>query len=151
MAMSLTGGDKLRMHLNGIAEKISRGKAVNVGFLEGAAPEPDGTPVATIAAINEYGNPKNGQPPRPFFRRMIETKKAGWGTSFNAVLKASNMDTAKALALMGEGMRGQLIESINEFIDPPLATSTVQQKGFDKPLINKGHMRDSADYEVKSS
>ena len=148
MAMSLHGGDQLRTKLNGIAEKLARGRAVNVGFLEGAAPESDGTPVATIAAINEYGNPANGQPPRPFFRQMIQAKKDGWGVSFNAALQASNMDAAKALRIMGEGMRGQLIESINEFSDPPNAPSTIERKGFNKPLINTGHMRDSAAFEV---
>ncbi len=148
MAMSLHGGDQLRTKLNGIAEKLARGRAVNVGFLEGAAPEPDGTPVATVAAANEYGDPGHNRPPRPFFRQMIQAKKAGWGVTFGALLKNSHMDTAQALRLMGEGMRGQLIDSINEFSDPPNAPSTIERKGFNKPLINKGHMRDSADFEV---
>lgn len=149
MAVSLKGGDQLRMKLNGIAEKIGRGKEVRVGFLEGAAPEPDGTPIATVAAIDEYGNPANGQPPRPFFRNMIAAKKDGWGGTFATLMKSEDMDSKKALALMGQEIRDQLVESINEFTDPPLAPSTIEKKGFDKPLIDKGYMRDGAGLEVK--
>lgn len=149
MAVSLHGGDKLRAHLNGLAEKIGRGKRVDVGFLAGAAPEPDGTPVATIAAINEYGNPAHNQPPRPFFRQMIAEKKSGWGETFGNLMKASNMDSSKALNLMGEGIGGQLKQSINDLTQPPLAPSTIARKGSDKPLIDTGHMWNSVSHEVK--
>lgn len=148
MAVSLHGGDKLRARLNGLAEKIGRGKRVDVGFLEGAT-YPDGTPVATIAAINEYGNPARNQPPRPFFRQMIADKKSGWGETFGSLMKASNMDSSKALDLMGECIDGQLKQSINDLTQPPLAPSTIARKGFDKPLIQSGVMVNSVSHEVK--
>lgn len=148
MAIGLHGGDKLRMHLNGIAEKIARGKEVRVGFLEGAT-YPDGTPVATVAAIQEYGT--KTIPARPFFRQMIAEKKDGWGSSLGVILKASDMDSSKALGLMGEGIEGQLKASINELTQPPLAPSTVAKKGFDKPLIDTAHMRNSVSHEVDAN
>lgn len=49
-----SGGAALEAKLREIAEKVGKAKTVNVGFLEGAT-YPDGTPVALIAATNEYG------------------------------------------------------------------------------------------------
>jgi hypothetical protein len=51
---AFSGGAALEARLREIAEKVGKAKTVNVGFLEGAT-YPDGTPVALIAATNEYG------------------------------------------------------------------------------------------------
>ncbi|EPD6208791.1 hypothetical protein ACSCYG_005675, partial [Klebsiella pneumoniae] len=55
----------------------------------------------------------------------------------------------KSLALMGERIKGQIQSSIIAFSEPPNAKSTVDQKGFNDPLIWSGHMLNSVDYEVK--
>lgn len=125
------------------------GEVVKVGFLEGAT-YPDGTPVALIAAIQNFGAPARGIPPRPFFSNMITEKGPGWGGKLARVLKAANYDTATALGRMGEGIAGQLRTSINETNSPALADSTIAAKGFDKPLIDTGHMWNSIAYEVVS-
>lgn len=51
---AFSGGAALEAKLREIAEKVGKARTVNVGFLEGAT-YPDGTPVALIAATNEYG------------------------------------------------------------------------------------------------
>lgn len=53
-ADGLHGGDKLQAHLDRILERVKSAQAVRVGFLEGAT-YPDGTPVAMIAAVQEFG------------------------------------------------------------------------------------------------
>lgn len=50
----MSGGDKLMEHLQSIAKGLSSGDDLKVGFLEGAK-YPDGTPVALVAATNEFG------------------------------------------------------------------------------------------------
>src|SRR4029077_15356101 len=67
---SVKGGDKLTAKLKELREKIGKGPALAVGFFEGA-PHPDGASVPMGAAIQEFGAPKVGIPPRPFFRNMI--------------------------------------------------------------------------------
>jgi hypothetical protein len=52
------------------------------------------------------------------------------------------------LALMGEDIQGALIQSINDFTSPPLAQSTIDRKGFDKPLIDEAIMVNSTGYRV---
>src|SRR5690348_3551284 len=53
-ADGLSGGDKLQAHLDRILERVKSAQAVRVGFLEGAT-YPDGTPLAKIAAVQEFG------------------------------------------------------------------------------------------------
>ncbi len=135
-------GDKLAAHLKGLAAKMSG--SVEVGFLEGAT-YPDGTSVAAVASANEYGA---SGPPRPFFRTMIAQESPSWPGKMAAAYKATGGDGDKTLALMGEDIQGALIQSINDFSSPPLAPSTIKRKGFDKPLIDTGHMVNSTGYRV---
>lgn len=144
----LKGGDKLNNALARIAADLKKPGTLRVGFLAGAT-YPDGKPVAMIAAFNEFGVPSHGQPPRPFFRNMIAKNKGGWPNLVKVALKNANYDTPKALKVVGEVLRGQLVQSIVDTNAPPLADSTKKRKGFDKPLIDSGHMMNSVDYEVK--
>lgn len=145
---SFSGGEKLKAKLEELAKKVSTPGTLRVGFL-GNATYPDGTSVALVATINEYGAPSRGQPPRPYFRRMIAAKSPGWGKSLENLLKSTDYDTEQSLKLMGTGIKQQLQASIRELVSPPLAASTVAAKKFDKPLINTGHMLNSVDFEVK--
>lgn len=145
----LTGGGKMMGFLDALASRLRGGQVVKVGFLEGST-YPDGTPVAMIAAIQNFGAPAVNIPPRPFFSKMVQEKSGAWGGQLAAVLRANDYDAAKSLALMGEGIAGQLRTSIQETDTPPLAASTVRAKGFDKALIDTGHMLNSVSYEVDS-
>lgn len=128
--------------------KSTEGKPrVSVGFLS-AATYPDGTSVAEVAAINEFGAPSRGQPPRPFFRLMVAEKRESWPAAVAANWKATGGDVEKTLDRMGQGIKGQLQDSIQSLRDPPLAPSTIKRKGHDKPLIDTGHMLNSVDYRV---
>lgn len=145
----ISGGSKLEAALAEIVKNLGKGAGtVRVGFLEGAT-YPDGTPVAMVAAINEFGAPSRGQPPRPFFRRMIAEKSGEWPEAIAKNLAATNYDTKLTLERVGAGIAGQLQESITNLTDPQLAASTIKKKGFDKPLIDTGHMLNSVSYEVE--
>lgn len=147
----LTGGDALDDFLNDLAGKIGAGKReVRVGFLEGAT-YPDGTPVATIAAIQNFGAPSRGIPPRPFFSNMIAAKSPAWGKSFVAILKNNDYDVTLSLGLLGQGIAGQLRQSIRDTNSPPLSPVTIAKKGFAKPLIDTAVMFQSIDTEVVGS
>lgn len=188
-ADGLTGGDRLQQHLDRILARVRSAQAVRVGFLEGAT-YPDGTPVAKIAAVQEFGgsieipareqdvnfkvNAATGQsrfakadkanfqqtvtipahtitiPARPFFRNTLDTKAKGWGEQIGKILKGADYDAQVTLGRMGEMVKGQLQGSIRDLTTPPLAASTVREKGFAKPLIDHGTMLNSVDYEVKT-
>jgi len=48
-----------------------------VGWFESARYD-DQTPVAGVAAVQEFGSPKLGIPPRPFMRSAIEDNEESW-------------------------------------------------------------------------
>lgn len=143
----LTGSDGVMKALEEIARKMGVGE-VAVGFMEGAT-YPNGTPVAGVAFWNEYGVPSHGQPPRPFFRNMIAKESDTWPKKMAALAKAYNYDGAQVLALMGKDIKGALQQSINDLQSPKLADSTIERKGFAKPLIEDSHMINSVDYKVE--
>lgn len=141
---SVSGGDKLAKVLADIGNKI-QGKKLKVGFLSGAT-YPDGTPVAQVAAENEFGT--DTIPTRPFFRSMIAKHSGTWGVQLAKAMSHYNEDADKALGLMGEVIKGQLQDEIVQFSTPANAPSTIAAKGFNNPLIDTGHMRNSVDYVV---
>lgn len=146
---AIRGGAKLEKFLDDLARKVRQPVTLRVGFLEGAT-YPDGTPVAMVAAIQNFGAPRAGIPPRPFFSRMVEDKSDEWPEAIAGLLKRTNYDVVKTFELLGDGIAGQLRQSIVDTNSPPLAESTARRKGFSKPLVDTGHMLNSVDFEVKT-
>ena len=142
---SLPVSARVNRKLQDIARSMGGG-SVQVGFLEGAT-YPDGTPVAAVAFWNEFGTSRI--PARPFFRGMIAKESSGWAVKMAAMVKATNYDGPKVLALMGEDISGALSQSITNFSSPKNAPSTIKKKGFDKPLIDTADMLRAVSYEVK--
>ena len=148
---TIRGGEKLEAALAEMSKKLSKAATLRVGFLENAT-YPDGKQVAEIAAHNEYGTPNAAHPipPRPFFRNMIAAKSPEWPGAMGKLLAANNYDVDKSMRLTGEGIKGQLQQSIRDTNSPPLSEVTIKAKGFDKPLIDTSNMINSVAYDVKS-
>lgn len=174
---TVTGGAKLRATLEQYKRMATGPDRVKVGFLEGSYPE--GPPIATVAAWNEFGRgpgtavrgkrethqdfarrshhfvdvefglPAHGQPPRPFFRNMIAEQSPTWGRKAASIMRGNGNDIAATLEVMGQEIAGRLKESINALTDPPLAPSTIARKGFDKPLIHTSLMVNSVSHVVE--
>lgn len=123
-AVTFKGGGALMARLKEIADKAGDGGTLRTGFLENAT-YPDGTPVAYVAAIQEFGSPEVGIPPRSFFRTMIAAKQKDWPRALGALAKNNDYDIDKALGQMGAGIKGQLQESIQEVDGPALSPVTL--------------------------
>jgi hypothetical protein len=145
---TLSGGQLLESALNELSKKVTKASTLSVGFLEGAS-YPSGEPVAMIAAIQEFGAPSRNIPPRPFFRNMIADHSPEWPDAVATVLKANDYNAEQTLMQVGEGIKGELQDSISSGNFAPLSPKTVERKGFDTPLIDTSHMRNSVDYTVK--
>ena len=143
----LSGGDKLEDFLKDLGKKIKQSASVEVGFMEDATYE-DGTPVALVAMIQDYGAPAANIPPRPFFRNMIQAESEHWGEDLATLLKSTDYNSEQALDLMGKEIAGELRDSINEFDSVPLAPATIASKGFDKQLIHTADMFRNVDHRV---
>jgi len=141
MAVStIKGGDKLAGALRAIAQKLKKASTLRVGFLENAV-YPNGTPVAMVAAVNNFGAPRASIPKRPFFSDMVASKSNGWPKIIGAALAANDMDGERALAITGEHIKGELQESIINTMSPALSPITIMLRGMksaDQSLVVTG-------------
>jgi len=124
VAKTFTGGAKLQSYLAELAKKADRSAVVSAG-IPADAKYPDGTSVAMIAAIQEWGAPSRGIPPRPFFRPMVAEGEQHWGSDVANWLKAKNYDAVAALTEVGHQMEDELRESIIAVTSPALSPVTL--------------------------
>lgn len=119
--------------------------ALRVGIMGGKT-YPDGTPVAGVGYVNEYGT--DIIPTRPFFRSAIANERSVLPQMAASLLSKSDPETA--LRLIGEHMVGALSDSVQTWSDPPNAPSTIRGKGYNSPLrANDRLLRNSFSYEIE--
>jgi hypothetical protein len=111
----------------------------------------NGTSVAYIAAIQEFGSPKNGIPSRSYFRSTIKEKKKSWGELMYKLLKNKKMNVLDAFETMVQTAEGDVVKTISTLESPALKESTIRARlrrrsdkitrgKLDKPLIDTGYM-----------
>ena len=124
-------------------------KEIRVGFFENSK-YTDGTPIAYVAAIQEFGY--GPIPPRPFMRPAEEANKGKWLKGIAAGVRgviAGNVTLDHALEQVGMVAAGDVRKAIKAVTAPPLAESTVRarqrrKKGkkavSTKPLVDTSQM-----------
>jgi hypothetical protein len=142
---TIKGGHRLQQYLAKLAAKLDQPGTLRVGWLENAT-APNGDNLGLRAFRLEFGTSK--MPPRPFFRNMIAAKAKEWPAALALNLKQTDYNVKLTLERAGEGIKGQLKESIIDLWAPPLAESTIKRKGFEKPLIEHGDMLNAVAWEV---
>lgn len=138
--------DELRARIKADHSKI------NVGVPAGKS-EADGTPVALIAAVHEFGSPQKGIPERPFLRTTIQENRDKYvqlnRRNLVAVLNGK-MNVEQALGQLGEVAKGDVQAKIASGGFEPLKESTIKRKGSSKPLIDTGQLRQSIAWELSN-
>lgn len=134
------------------------GAHVQVGILAdapkkvGKGEEPTDLTLVEIAALHEFGAPGAGIPQRSFVRGTVDAQKGAiqklQKTLATQVFKGK-IDRTKALDLLGMRIAAMIKKQISVGISPPLAASTVAEKGSSKPLINTGQLRSAITWFVK--
>lgn len=149
---TISGGEALEAALKEISKKLTSAHGLKVGFLEGATyPDDAHTPVGQVAAWLNYGT--KTAPPRPFFSNMVKKQSPKWGAKLARVLVHTKYDAAKALALMGEGISGQLHQALVDLDAPALSPITlmIRQMLIDDPnLVVTGTIIGEAAARVKA-
>lgn len=136
------------------ALKEAAGSKVEAGWFEsdrygGTKKDSTGVPVAKIARINEFGATiTRGKatiiiPSRPFMRGAwlkfrSDRKKIQAKIAKQMIDKKLTGD--QAMAQIGLILEGYIVGSIRDGGWQGNADSTIKKKGFDKPLIDTGHM-----------
>lgn len=144
------GGRKLKTFLRKARSAQTRSKSVNVGFFS-TAKYPDGTPVAAVAAWNEFGTDR-GVPERPFLRNSIDGAEDAIMPVLKEGIDPKDMALDQTTAgKVGEVMKARIQREITTLREPPNAPLTVARKGSTNPLIDTGVLRQSTSYEVEDA
>jgi hypothetical protein len=132
-----SGGDRLTVALRDIDGLVGK-----TGYFE-TAKYPDGTPVAYVATIHEYGAAGQGIPARPTMRPTAADKRTEWaGLMAKGARDALNgkMTSRDALERLTLRAAGDVSKAISALQTPALSPRTIARKGFDKPLVDTGLM-----------
>lgn len=139
--------------------KFFGGHKVVAGFFETSKYD-DGTPVAYVAAQNEFGHPAANIPSRPFFRNAIKANEKKWQDVSSKLMLSvieGKLSKEQALEQLGALIKGDIQEAIIDGEFEPLKQSTLYARQSrkrtagvaNKPLIDTGHMMRSVDYAVE--
>lgn len=112
------------------ALKAIDGQVGKVGWFKGSQ-YPDGTPVALVAATQEYGWPEHNIPPRLGGRTTAAEKREEWSATAEKGSKAVLAGTITAPALMevlGQKAAGDWRKHIAGPIQPALKPATVEAR-----------------------
>lgn len=130
-------------------------KEIRIGFFE-TAKYPDGTPIAYVAAIQEFGY--GPIPPRPFMRPAQLQNQNKWQAGIAAGVRSAlngSININDALVQVGKVAAGDVSKAIKAVTAPPLEQSTVDArkrrlskrssrkanpKTISKPLVDTGEM-----------
>ena len=163
VSVRLRGGENWQKALRPYA---GAGKAsLAVGILEGAMYE-DGTPVASVAAVHEFGAAH--VPARSFMRSTLEQKGERWGQILRHEMKRLKGDARRALTSLGEVASKDMQKAIEDGLSPALKAATIlakERRGKDNkvidrkrnqgksrpelPLVDTGTMQEAISYEVR--
>jgi hypothetical protein len=133
--------EKIKAALEKVPEEFE-GLVAQIGFPSGQH-YPDGTNVAFVASVHEFGAPGVNIPARPFMRPTVNTKKDSWVKTVKAGIPkvvTGQMSAFDVLDLVGIQGAADIQETISKVTSPPLSPITIARKGSAKPLIDTGQM-----------
>jgi hypothetical protein len=99
--------------IDAIGEGFANREA-KAGFFSGQNYE-DGTPVAYVAAIQEFGAPDQNIPPRPFMRPTVEDKKGEWSQNIADGMRAvvaGRLTADDVLDAVGAAAAGDIVKTL---------------------------------------
>lgn len=117
---------KIRARLERIPKQFT-GKVAQIGLPRGANYE-DGTPVAYVGAIQEFGAPEVGIPPRPFFRPAVQAHAPQWAALIRHLLprvSTGELTAAEVLDGAGAAAAADIQATIATVYSPALSPVTV--------------------------
>jgi len=125
-------------------------KSVAVGFPKGFNAYPNGTPVAMVATVHEFGSAVRNIPPRPYLRPTLQKNnfyKSLRKMTFIKVMRGE-LNPDVAMHQLGDTIANDIKDEIVAVSSPSLDRKTIEKKGSTNPLIDTGHLLHSVTYKV---
>lgn len=135
-------------NLTGLDKKVGK-----VGWFASST-YPNGTPVAYVASIQEFGVPEKNIPSRSFFRSTIAEKEKDWKSKARTLAKFLIKNEINAdifLETLTLVVAGDTRKKITQITSPALKQSTINARlrqradkttvgSLTKPLVDTRHM-----------
>ena len=135
------GGGKLQITLRDM-ERRFRTAYAHAGTFDAES--------AKKGAINEFGDPGHGLPPRPFMATTFRRYYKKWLQTILTELRKSTATSRTALSVAGLEAATDICKTLQSA--PSLfkenRPSTIAKKGFDYPLLETGKMFKSIRYKI---
>lgn len=103
----------------------------------------DNTPVASVAAQNEFGSPSKHIPSRSFMRTSREEHAKEWESAFEQAIK--RMDARTAIELVCMKAQGDIRKKITDIWEPPLSTVTIQNRWY-KTQAGRKYLKEKTEF-----
>lgn len=143
-------------------QRALHGKVGKVGWVK-PNKYPNGTSVAMVAAIQEFGAPSKNIPPRSFMRTTIVEKQISWKKLAYRVSQevvAGKRSSFSAMDAIGSKAAGDIRQKISTIVYPPLKPATIARRLarysnkttiglLDKPLVDTRRMINTLAYSVE--
>ncbi len=148
-AVKITETDKGFKKIQIELKKID-GSFVEIGYFS-EDEHPSGVPVASIAAVHEFGAPKKNIPQRSFMRSTLAKKEGQYfkmidGSKGEIFLGRSSV--LKELNDLGETVTADFVTAIIDLKSPALKAETIARKGSSNPLVDTKAMADATKHKV---
>lgn len=139
--------------------RLPKGSVLQVGVLAGAGNAAGGISMIELAAIHEFGSPKNNIPQRSFIRSTLGRAEIvqqfkQMTARFAKQIVDGKLTEAQALGLLGAWMASQVKMTIKKRMttgpDPQaLKPATIARKKSDLPLVDTGRLINAITWSVK--
>lgn len=137
--------------LEAIGKEMNKPGAVKVGLPKNSNPYPDGTSVIMVGAVQEFGSPSRGIPERSYLRSTLVRHKRRYVREMVKIghkVGTGRMSSLKARQILGEIVKGDIIQQMVDVKIPPNAPRTIEEKGSSNPLIDTRHLGQSITWVV---
>ena len=150
----VSGGQRVGQRMKALQDRLSRNSGVFVGIPSGAGQYEDGTPLAVIGAVHEFGRADGSIPERSFLRVPLRSNQDVFAKIFVSGLPAvvnGEMTLRQLMDQAGARAAATSQEAISQGIAPPLKESTLRRKDSGKttPLIDNGRLWQSITWVVE--
>lgn len=139
--------------LEKLLKKTQKHNHVAVGILQDE-PHDERFSMMDLAMVHEYGSRNGHIPARSFIRSTCDAKRK---EHLDLVRKLQwqiilgRLNAKQALTQLGEVVSKDMVQTINDGIEPELKDATKKRKDSSKPLIDTGRLKGAITHEVRGA
>lgn len=141
-----------QLRLEKLIKNAQKHEHVAVGILQDEPHEGGLFSMVDLAMVHEYGSRDQTIPARSFIRSTCDAKRKqhlDLIRQFQSKILRGHITARQALTQLGEVVSKDMVETINNGIEPKLRPSTIKRKGSSKPLIDTGRLKGAITHEIR--